>query len=368
MILNVSDRGIYPNRLETLQSLIIHINNINDNKPKFEKESYAFQLFENVPIRTLIGQVKAIDLDLNSLIHYELSSMDNYDMFDINFLTGELYTKALLDYEIYSIYRLYVIAKDNDEFHSDRVLITIELIDINDNSPIIDTPTSIYIPSELLQTNVSKTILITRIIAADHDSGKNGNLTYKIINGNRDEFFHIDLYNGTITGKKNYLPQGYHRLIVRVCDQAGYFEKCSTVRINITIGEYVKKLYYSEDIFHENKLINVENIQTKEMIIIIIISSIFTLVFSITIGILCAVFCKQKRCHLTHRSSLKTQCELLQSTDADKLLSTNNTNTFSLSRKVSRLTSYIMSSNLSWDCSHACEHHLSNPSLLKASF
>ncbi|CAF2963653.1 unnamed protein product [Rotaria sp. Silwood2] len=334
LILNVSDHGIYPQRLETLQSLTIHINNINDNKPKFDKESYSFKVLENVPIGTLVGQVKAIDLDSNSIIHYELTSMDEQNVFYIDFLTGQLRTKALLDYEICSTYRFYITVKDNDDLHSDRVLIMIQLIDTNDNSPVIDTPSSIYISSKLLETNVSKIILITRIIANDYDSEKNGNLTYRIIDGNENDYFQINFYNGTITANTNNLPEGYHRLTINVCDQGEYIEKCSTIIVNIKIGEHIEKLYYSEEIFPKKQLIEDENKLTNEMFfLIIIISSIFTLVFSITMGILCAVFCKQKRYHHSHRSSLKTQCELLQSTDADKLLSTTNTNTFSSTSK-----------------------------------
>ncbi|CAF2548808.1 unnamed protein product [Rotaria sp. Silwood2] len=334
LILNVSDHGIYPKRLETLQSLTIHINNINDNKPKFDKESYSFKVLENVPIGTLVGQVKAIDLDSNSIIHYELTSMDEQNVFYIDFLTGQLRTKALLDYEICSTYRFYITVKDNDDLHSDRVLIMIQLIDTNDNSPVIDTPSSIYISSKLLETNVSKIILITRIIANDYDSEKNGNLTYRIIDGNENDYFQINFYNGTITANTNNLPEGYHRLTINVCDQGEYIEKCSTIIVNIKIGEHIEKLYYSEEIFPKKQLIEDENKLTNEMFfLIIIISSIFTLVFSITMGILCAVFCKQKRYHHSHRSSLKTQCELLQSTDADKLLSTTNTNTFSSTSK-----------------------------------
>ena len=99
-------------------------------------------------------------------------------VFYIDYLTGQLHTKALLDYETRSTYHLNITAKDNDGLHSDHVLITIQLIDINDNSPIIETPSSISIPSQIFQTNVSETILITKINANDRDSGANGNLTY----------------------------------------------------------------------------------------------------------------------------------------------------------------------------------------------
>ena len=310
LILNISDHGTNPKRLETIQSLIIHVNNLNDNKPKFEQESYSFKLLENLPIGTLIGQVNAIDFDLNSTIHYELASPDYQDIFSIDSFTGQLYTKVLLDYETHSIYHLHIIAKDNDNLHSDNVSLTIELIDINDNPPIINTSTSVYIPSNLLRINVSQPIIITRIIATDHDSGLNGNLTYIILDGNQNDYFQIDYMNGIITADRNNLPQGHHRLIIKVCDRSEYFEKCSIINLNIKIGELIEKYFYSKT--NED-----ENLLTNQMFIVIIISSICTLGFSIIMGILCAMFCKQKH---SHRSSLKKSCELL---DADKLLLTN---------------------------------------------
>jgi hypothetical protein len=322
LILNISDHGINPKHLETLQPFIVYINDTNDNKPKFEQESYSFRVLENIPIGTLIGQVKAIDLDTNTTIHYELTCIDDQDVFEVNLLNGQLRTKALLDYELHPIHRLYITAKDNDYLHSDRVTITIELIDINDNTPIIDSPLAVYIPSELLPTNLSKSILITTINAHDRDVGMNGNVTYTIIDGNQNEYFQIDLFNGTIYSQTNNLPQGHHRLTIKVCDQGEPIRKCSTTILNIKIGEYSEKLFYATSLNsqHLSKTIPYERetILTREMILVVIISTILTLVFSITMGILIAFFCKQKRCkHLQKRP-----CELLQSTDADKLLTT----------------------------------------------
>jgi hypothetical protein len=318
LILNISDHGINPKRLETLHTFIVYINDTNDNKPKFEQESYSFHILENISIGTLIGQVKAIDIDSNTTIHYELTCIDDQDVFEIGLLNGQLRTKASLDYETHPIHRLYVTAKDNDYLHSDRATVTIELIDINDNTPIIDTPSAVYIPSDLLQTNISKTMMITTVIAHDRDSGKNGNLTYRIIDGNQKEFFLINPFNGTINGQSNNLPQGHHRLTIKVCDQGEPIEKCSTTIVYIKIGEYIDKLYYTASL---NKVqikeysSEQDSILTREMILVVIISTILTLVFSITMGILIVVFCKQKRCR-----NLNKPGELLQSTDADKLL------------------------------------------------
>ncbi|CAF1330041.1 unnamed protein product [Rotaria sordida] len=334
LILNISDHGKNSKHLETLHSFIVYINDMNDNKPKFQQDSYSFRILENIPIGTLIGHIKASDLDINTTIHYELTCIDDQDVFEINLLNGELRTKAFLDYENHSIHRLYITAKDNDYLHSDRVIITIELIDVNDNTPVIEPLSAVYIPSELLETSQSKMILITTIIAHDRDSNMNGNLTYTIIDGNLNEYFHINFFNGTIYAQSNTLPQGHHRLTIKVCDQNELNPKCSTITVNIKVGEYINKLYYTTSLNSQHLLNKIqqkeysfeyETILTREIILVVIISTILTLVFSITMGILIAFFCKQKRCKHLNRSSLQKPCELLQSTDADKLLTTTTT-------------------------------------------
>ncbi|CAF1651545.1 unnamed protein product [Adineta ricciae] len=333
LVLNISDHGTHPKRLETLHSFIVYINDTNDNQPKFEQESYSFRVQENIPIGTLIGQLKATDRDTNTTIHYELTCIDDQDVFEIDLLTGKLRTKALLDFETHPIHRVYVTAKDNDYRHSDRVTVTIELIDVNDNTPLVDSPPAIYIPSELIPTNLTKMIMITTITAHDRDDGMNGNLTYVIIDGNQNEYFHINEFNGTIYAQSNNLPQGHHRLTIKVCDQGESFTKCSTANVNIKIGEYSEKIFYTtsltseqlakDDLQRKEYFHNHETVFTREMILVVIISTILTLIFSITMGILIAFFCKQKRCRHIHRTSLKKPCEMLQSTDADKLLTTS---------------------------------------------
>jgi hypothetical protein len=213
---------------------------------------------------------------------------------------------------------------------------------VNDNAPIIDPTSAVYIPSELLQTNFSKSIVITTINAHDQDSGMNGNLTYIIIDGNQNEYFYINFLNGTIYSQSNNLPQGHHRLTIKVCDQGEPIVKCSITIVNIKVGEHIDKMFYSTTLNSQQLLNKIqmkdyanehETILTREMILVVIISTILTLVFSITMGILIAFFCKQKRCRHLHRSSLKKPCELLQSTDADKLLTT---------AKVSYIISYLV--------------------------
>lgn len=306
LILNVSDQGVYPRRLETLEKLIISINDLNDHLPRFEKDSYQFNLMENSSIGTFIGQVKAFDRDTNATIFYQFNVNDDNDdettMFELDRFTGQLFSKATVDFESQSIYHFSVIAQDDDDLHSTQVNVTVQLIDINDHSPIVETPTSVYVSSESLQTNSSekKFFIVTNVNAKDDDDGINGNLTYEILHGNRNEFFSIDRSNGTITADRQRLPHGYHRLIINVCDQGNLSRHCSIGTINIKVGENIDQRFYStspfdHEVLTEKTLPNFQHVFTREMIFVIILSSILTVVFLISIAIFCTCFRQQKK-------------------------------------------------------------------------
>ncbi|CAF4024758.1 unnamed protein product, partial [Rotaria sp. Silwood1] len=94
-----------------------------------------------------------------------------------------------------------VIAKDNDYLHSDRVTIIIELIDINDNTPII----------ELIQFH-----------AQDFDAPNTSNsfITYSLILSNNSRFFQLDPITGILSVEKNisfdYEYQSKYDLILNI--------------------------------------------------------------------------------------------------------------------------------------------------------
>ena len=304
LILNVSDHGVHPRRLETLEKLIISINDLNDNAPQFEQPAYRFHLMENCSVGTPIGRVKANDRDSNATIIYEFNDDDDDDdettNFELDRLTGQLFSKATVDFESQSIFHFSIVARDDDDLHSTQVNVTVQLIDINDHSPIVETPTSVYVSSETLRTNGSERLVVTHVMAKDDDEGMNGNLTYEILHGNRNDFFSIDRTNGTISAAAQRLAHGYHRLIINVCDQGNLSRHCSIGTINIKVGENVDQRFYStspfdHEVLAQKTLPDYKHVFTREMIFVIFISSLLTIVFLISIGIFCACFRQQKK-------------------------------------------------------------------------
>ena len=68
----------------------------NDNLPIFDMSEYTFTVSESVLVGTIIGKVRATDVDITDNIRYRFS---NSDKLDIDSITGEITLKAPLDFE-----------------------------------------------------------------------------------------------------------------------------------------------------------------------------------------------------------------------------------------------------------------------------
>ena len=134
--------------------LLLNLVDINDHNPMFYKEAYSFSIMENMPIGTIIGQIKAYDLDseLNGKIKYRIIGMSNsgesnspkimstpqQNYFRLDEDTGVLTLNEPLDYENEQVFNLNVEAKDCGAGSLPAyATIEINVIDTNDNPPEI---------------------------------------------------------------------------------------------------------------------------------------------------------------------------------------------------------------------------------------
>lgn len=114
----------------------VTVSDVNDQSPAFEPIPFAHVL-ENSPPNTPILTVRAIDRDDgdNGVVVYVLD--DTYeDKFSIGRLDGILRSAKSLDREEMDSYHLSVIALDQGTPSlSSRVQFTVDVLDVNDNSP-----------------------------------------------------------------------------------------------------------------------------------------------------------------------------------------------------------------------------------------
>ena len=202
LLLVAKDHGI-PISYETIRLLIIKINDLNDNKPRFLANSYSFSLEENLSENLKIGQVFAIDDDnLNDQqcdsnqtpnhIYYFIKSGNENNEFFIDKSNGILYSNRSFDREKQSDYNLRIICSNDLKFHENessnynfnQVQVHIVIQDVNDNSPVFQPNT--YFVGVQFNTPINEHIL--QIEATDHDLGANGTIHYFIKTSNFFKF------------------------------------------------------------------------------------------------------------------------------------------------------------------------------------
>uniref|UniRef100_A0A8B9GX24 Cadherin domain-containing protein n=1 Tax=Astyanax mexicanus TaxID=7994 RepID=A0A8B9GX24_ASTMX len=158
----------------------IHITvlDANDNAPVFTKPIYKAVITENAPKGTSILTVNATDQDKGSNGHvgYTISSNINRlsEMFHVD-EQGVVTLVGDIDYETAKHYQIDIEATDNGGL-SDSSKIMLDVIDVNDNKPLI---TLMSKSSSILEDSRPDTV-IAIISVSDPDSDSNGHVHCRI--------------------------------------------------------------------------------------------------------------------------------------------------------------------------------------------
>ncbi|XP_026095438.1 protocadherin gamma-A11-like isoform X17 [Carassius auratus] len=145
----------------------------NDNTPVFTQSVYKTAVTENSPKETVVTTVTASDPDqgVNGEIIYSITNtLDKVrDIFEINETDGKVRLIGLVDYEQDLHFEIRVQASDHGGF-TDSCKIIVDVIDINDNKPVIN----IMSKTNVIAENSASETVVTMINVQDLDSGENG--------------------------------------------------------------------------------------------------------------------------------------------------------------------------------------------------
>ena len=289
----VTDHGDVP--LSAEASVVIRLMDQNDEAPRFLSDNYLFHVDENEPDRTLVGNVKAVDRDsppynIKEYSVFRKNSLDQ-SLFSIDRTSGDIYTTRSLNHEERSVYYLSVMATDIDvPTYVGSATVTIMVQDINDNAPVI------HFPMEKNSTfPISNRVLvgynITKIFATDPDEGRNGNISFSIIAGNRDGNFRIDRRLGYIQTNTDLVSVTYreYKLRIKIQDE-GTPSLSTSVEITVTVDENVP--YFSDDtpsggIVHKTNL--------TIIIVVAAVSGFVIVILVIAIVVLKTTDCRRPR-------------------------------------------------------------------------
>lgn len=241
--------------LASFTSVNITIVDVNDHHPTFVKSEYSFTVKEGnyTGKRLQLGVLHAVDQDTgkNGLVDYTIvKTVDKDFPFSVDVQTGELFAKGIIDREKKPIYRFSVMALDYGEPpQNSTVNITIEVLDVNDESPRFFTDPYLAQVFENLDPGQE----VTRITAYDSDSNLNGQIFYKLGDGHENKFY-IDSKDGTIwtLAKLDYEKKPFYNMTVIAYDQ-GVPSLSSTAKLWVTvidtndaIPEFSKSVYTLE--------------------------------------------------------------------------------------------------------------------------
>ncbi|XP_056238378.1 protocadherin gamma-A5-like isoform X30 [Seriola aureovittata] len=164
--------GGEPQQSGTVQ---IHVTvlDANDNAPVFTQSTYKASLMENAKKGTSLLTVRATDIDqgTNGLLTYSISSNTEgiLDLFEIHETSGEVRLVGNIDYETSKHYQLHVKARDQGGL-TDSCKILFDIIDVNDNAPIIDLMST----TQSLPEDSTLQTVVAVMNVHDADSENNG--------------------------------------------------------------------------------------------------------------------------------------------------------------------------------------------------
>nr|XP_057945706.1 protocadherin-20 [Doryrhamphus excisus] len=247
-------------RRESIATVVVTVQDRNDNSPRFINKDFTFFVPENFPGYGEIGVLSVMDADLGKNGWVALSILNGSDIFMIDTGRGTLRAKTSLDREQQGTYQLWIEAVDGGEpALSSVTMVTVLLLDVNDNPPIVLFPQSnqsymLVLPNTLPGTSV------TEVYAVDNDTGMNAVIAYSIIKrkGGEPGSFAINPETGNITLERELSNRGLYSLLVKVSDHGQPEPLYSTIMVNFFVNETVSNESYIQSLLTREADIEIE--------------------------------------------------------------------------------------------------------------
>lgn len=247
-----TDKGSPPRTATSF--LIIHVNDVNDHEPVFEKSEYSAILSELAPPGTYVAGITATDEDsgVNAQIYYSFVFGNEHQWFEMDPVSGLITTKTTLDREVQDTVELRISARDggpNPKWAYSQLKVTI--LDENDERPTFSQQ---QINVSLSESTPGNT-LVAMLTASDHDQGTNGSVTYLLdadVDGFYPDTFALDSLTGQLTTKSKLDREtiAFYEIRVIARDQ-GIPPQSSTATVFLTVldvndnsPQFYPQLYY----------------------------------------------------------------------------------------------------------------------------
>ncbi|XP_066451831.1 protocadherin Fat 4-like [Eleutherodactylus coqui] len=196
----------------TVVQVFVVISPSNVTVPVFSADYYNPEMLNNwTAPHTYLIQIKAFYL--HSSLIYSISEEENKDYFDLDPLSGIMTTRKVLKMEDFPT-NVTVKATDSQRpsIYSEAI-VHVTVINGNQYAPVFTN----YLENVTVKEEQSTPTFIVQVQAADDDPGRNGILTYSILN-NHSHTFTIDATNGKVSAATTFdFENGPHEFQIFIC-------------------------------------------------------------------------------------------------------------------------------------------------------
>ncbi len=232
------DQGRPP--LSSSATLLLNVQDVDDEAPKFSQETYVFGVEENLPAGVSVGQISATDPDSEPFNFFTFALDQRYNVegaFRIGVNSGEIFTTRTLDREVQGVYHLVIIATSTGSGQKNTTDVFVSVLDENDNDPVIEFPNPMNNTLYVKQDDPAGHV-IGFIVAKDNDTEQNQRLHFNITNGNAEKFFSVDKNTGAllVNGDLHAQVDRQFALVIKVRDY-GNPERSAEAILNIVVNQ-----------------------------------------------------------------------------------------------------------------------------------
>ncbi|XP_051978635.1 cadherin-related family member 5-like [Xyrauchen texanus] len=217
-LFSLNDRSITANVVldfETLLTLNIAVENINDNPPVFAESQFTIDVNELTIEGTTVAKITAKDADGDHLYYNLISPEGEFDL--LSTINPDILVKKRLDYDIIKKVTMMLYAQDTQDSvgvsHTASATIIVNIIDIDNRPPWFLPCTEMEVSTSklCLNTGYEGTVSLNEqavgplplkpgpVNAIDGDNGRNEPIGYRFLGGNEDDTFDINPNSGSIT-------------------------------------------------------------------------------------------------------------------------------------------------------------------------
>ncbi|XP_075972507.1 FAT atypical cadherin kugelei isoform X2 [Anticarsia gemmatalis] len=222
---------------ECSSELLLTLDDVNDNAPRFSANTYSVTLPEDADIGTLVAKVHATDADVgvNRLVRYSFAEGGD-GAFELAPDSGIITLRAALDRETQAEHRLVLVASDAGRPpRSATATLRLTVADVNDNPPEFEFHQYRAAVPELDAPGTE----LLRVRATSRDAGVNADVYYSLVGGDDRDDFAVDRASGVLSVARplDYERRREYLLTVQAIDGGTPpLSDLATVNVSVTDG------------------------------------------------------------------------------------------------------------------------------------